>query len=156
MKYFYLEPEAVSLSSGENTVMDTRFHPPIVSRFHCVFDVWLGDALVEDNPCWLATASAAKSILAADLTGVSTDTVEVTPSEFFHEICPGRELPEFTWLKVHGKPGVDDFGVNKSVRIVGNEGPVDPRTYTLVVSERALKLLLRLGIKHATCSKYPP
>ena len=45
----------------------------------------------------------------------------------FEELYPGRELPRFRWLDVHGRPGRDDFGLDSD--------------FVLVVSERALEAL---------------
>lgn len=42
VKYFYLEPE-VSGGLGDDAIMDTGVHPPVVTRLHYEFDGWLGD-----------------------------------------------------------------------------------------------------------------
>jgi len=153
MKYFYLEPE-VAGGIGTGTVMDRRFHPPAVSRLHYEFDTWLGDALLESFPCWITTASAAETIMASGITGVSIGAVKVTTSELFQDLYPNRALPKFVWLKVEGTPGRDDFGVAKGFKITGAEKPSEARRFCLVVSERALFLLRGLGIAHATISKF--
>jgi hypothetical protein len=63
------------------------------------------------------------------------DEVEVTTSGQFKELYPGRVLPQWLWMKVDGKPGVQDFGIGMGVR--------------LIVSERALDLLKRVGFSNA-------
>jgi len=153
MKYFYLEPE-VAGSVGPNTTMDSRFFPPIVSRLHYEFDTWLGDVLLESFPCWIATSQAAQKIMTSGFTGVSLGEVEVTTSELFRDLYPSRKLPKFTWLKIEGTPGRDDFGVAKGSKITDSAKSFDRLTFSLVVSERALFLLRGLGIAHALIYKF--
>jgi hypothetical protein len=57
-------------------------------------------------------------------------------------------------MKVVGDPGKEDFGTCKPVAISARELLIDPKRFTLVVSQRALDLLQRLGIPHATVEKY--
>jgi hypothetical protein len=153
MKYFYLEPEAVG-EIGERTIMDPSFHPPIVTKLHWVVDHWIGDVLVELFPCWIVTAAAMKQIKLAELTGMSIDDVEVTVSDQFHEFHPSRGLPKFVWMKVEGLPGRDDFGVPKGFKVTGSEKPYSGRRFRLAVSRRAIDLLRRLGISHATVEDF--
>jgi hypothetical protein len=153
MKYFNLEPE-VAGGVGKGTEMDRRFHPPIVRNLHYEFDVWLGDALLEGFPCFIATKPAADKIAATGLSGVSLGPVEVTTSGLFQDMYPNRKLPKFVWLKIDGAPGHDDFGVAEGFRITGSEKPLDSRRFGLVVSERALILLRGLGIEHALVSSF--
>ncbi|MDX8514926.1 hypothetical protein [Mesorhizobium captivum] len=134
MKYFYLEPE-VSGGLGDNTVMDSSVHPPIVTRLHYEFDGWLGDVIVTSFPCYLVTEDVKEKILKDGFSGVRFDKVEVTTSELFEEMQPDLELPPFVWLKVDGEAGHDDFGLAEDHR--------------LVVSESVLDVLRPLGISNA-------
>ncbi|MER9356938.1 MULTISPECIES: hypothetical protein [unclassified Mesorhizobium] len=134
MRYFYLEPE-VSGGPGDNSVMDTSVHPPIVTRLHYEFDGWLGDAMVTSFPCYLVTEGVERKILESRFSGVTFDKVEVTTSELFEEMQPDQKLPPFVWLKVSGKAGLDDFGIAKD--------------YRLVVSESVLDVLKLLGVSNA-------
>lgn len=134
MRYFYVEPE-VAGGLGENTVMDTRIHPPLVTKLHYEMDGWLGDVLLESFPCFIVTISAMRRLQEAQLSGAGFDDVEVTRSSQFDDIYPGREIPGFAWLKPVGVAGSDDFGASP-------DG-------VLVVSERALGLLQGLGIPNA-------
>jgi hypothetical protein len=154
MRYYYLEPEAVG-ETGDRTIMDASFHPPIVTKLHWLIDHWIGDVLVQLFPCWITTVSAMNQIKLAGLTGVSFGELESTTSEQFREFHPNRRLPEFVWMKVEGTPGHDDFGVDKSYKIGETQKPFDYHRFTLVVSERALDLLQRLGISHATIEDLP-
>lgn len=139
MKYFYVEPE-VAGGLGQNTVINRNVHPPIVSKLHYHFDGWLGNLLLESFPCFIVTESARQKIQSAGFTGIEFDQVEITKSEQFQELYPNRQLPEFVWLKVNGKPGQHDFGIAPDAR--------------LVVSERALKVLRELGISQALVTDF--
>jgi hypothetical protein len=153
MKYYYLEPE-VSGDIGERTVMDPSVHPPIVTKLNYEFNMWPCDVLIESFPCWIVTAPTIKKIQLAQLTGVSFDDVETTMSEQLRDISLNRQLPAFVWMKVHGTQGRDDFGVGKNFVISTVTKPFDPRSFILVVSQRALDLLQQLGISHATCEEF--
>lgn len=132
--FFYVEPE-VAGALGDNTVMDTDIHPPVVRQLHYRFDGWLGDVLVESFPCFVVTAEAAGALVALELTGVELGPVEVTKSDTFEDIHPQRELPRFAWLKPRGTAGESDLGAAPDGR--------------LVVSKRALEALQSLGIANA-------
>jgi hypothetical protein len=64
----------------------------------------------------------------------------VSKSHQFQDFHPEQKLPQFSWLKVDGNAGHDDFGVARNTR--------------LVVSERGLKLLQELGIPNAEVSDF--
>jgi hypothetical protein len=139
MKYFYIEPE-VAGGLGENTVMNRSVHPPVVTKLHYQFDGWLSDVLLESFPCFIVTELAKQELQVAQLTGARFDEVAVTTSEQFHELYPTRQLPNFFWFKVDGKAGLDDFGTAPDDR--------------LVVSERAIALLRKLGISRALVTEF--
>jgi len=128
--YYYIEPE-VAGGLGCNTMMDRSSHPPIVSRLHYKFDGWLDDELLETFPCYIITKRLWKVIQDEEFTGVESAPVEISLSEVFQELYPNRKVPDFVWLKVSGKAGIDDFGITSDNR--------------LVVSERVLNLL---GLKY--------
>lgn len=134
MKYFYVEPE-VAGGLGPNTVMDRRAHPPIVKRLHYQFDGWLGDALVESFPVFVLTEEGAERLREAGVTGIRFAAAEITVSRQFAEMYPGRQLPNFIWLQVIGRPGVEDFGMSSDRR--------------LVISSRALDVLLGIQLSNA-------
>lgn len=109
MNHFYLEPE-VSGGFGDDTVMDTSVHPPVVSRLNYEFDGWLGDVIVTSFPCYLVTEDAKAKILGNGFSGAGFDKVEVTKSELFEEMQPDLELPPFVWLKVDGRQATTTSG----------------------------------------------
>lgn len=129
-----LEPE-VAGELGENTILDTSVHPPIVSYFHHRFEGWLGDDLLEVFPCFLVTSALAKALEEAGLVGFSLDDVEVSVSLEFEFMYPGRVLPEFRWLKITSKDREADFYLRPD--------------HHLEVSSRALDILRRFNLAYA-------
>lgn len=132
---FYTICPEVAGGFGENTILERSSGRTQVHRLHYVFDGWLGDELLERTPCFIVTARLRREIDQAGMTGVKYDDVEVSTSDVFEEMHPGRQLPKFLWLKVEGRPGTDDFGIGADLR--------------LVVSARALELLKRNGVSEA-------
>ncbi len=126
MEWSVLDPE-VAGGWGERTVADTSVHPPLVAALHYQFDGWLGDELLTSFPCYIVTRTLGDKLTEARLNGFQLASVEISVSEQFEEIYPGRRLPEFYWLQVVGSPGIDDFGIS--------------RRHSLVVSDRTLAVL---------------
>ena len=141
MNYYVIEPE-VAGGLGGNTVIDQSVHPPKIARLHYNFEGWLGDVLLESFPCFIATEGVVQELVSMRSTGVSFGDVEITKTKQFEEIYPGRQLPKFRWLKVSGKPGVDDFGMTHDFR--------------LVVSQRVLDLLESHGLDNAIVDPFNP
>jgi hypothetical protein len=133
-EYYVVEPE-VAGGFGERTEIDRSSGKMNVKKLHYQFDGWLGDHLLESTPCFIVSEQMAREIEREKLIGVEFDGVEVTRSDQFRDLYPDRQLPTFIWLKVNGTPGRDDFGIARGLR--------------LVVSNRALELLKRIGISHA-------
>ena len=139
MQYFIVKPE-VAGGLGEHTSMDGSTHPPEVTSLHYVFDGWSGDVLLTSFPCYIVTPEARKELERMQVTGASFAPVEISKSETFDELFPGRELPKFSWLRVDGVAGVDDFGIAKDLR--------------LTVSKRVLDVLSGMGLREAVITKY--
>ncbi len=129
-----LYPE-VAGELGENTLMNTAVHPPVVSHLHHRVEGWLGDDLLKAFPCFLVTPALAKALEEAGLVGFSLDDVEVSVSLEFLDMYPGRVLPEFRWLKITGEDREADFCLTPDHR--------------LEVSSQALEVLRRFNITHA-------
>lgn len=134
MKYFCVEPE-VAGGIGENIVMDRSVHPPVVTRLHYEFYGWGGDVLLTTFPVFIVTGEAAEEFRRQGLTGFTIDSVECTRSAEFDELYPGVELPQFVWLRIEEGEGRQDFETTLGGR--------------LVVSERAIEVLKRMGIANA-------
>ena len=137
--YYFFEPE-VSGGLGGNSVVDTSVHPPIVSKLNYRFDGWLGDDILESFPCYVITESLKKKLESTALCGYQIDQVEVTKSDQFEDLYPGKKLPVFYWLKIIGEAGKDDFGVADD--------------YRLVISDKALKVINDFNVAQADIEKY--
>ena len=83
----------------------------------------------------------AHDIKLKNLTGVSLADMETSHSITFETLNPGRQLPEFVWLKINGKPGGDDFGI-------AGDGK-------LIVSAKALVVLRSFNLNHCDIAPYP-
>lgn len=138
--YYVIEPE-VAGGWGENTKF-TRIpgRPVTIHKLHCQFDGWLGDNLVESSPCYIVTDRLAAEIARMKLTGVQFDKVEVSKSGQFDELYPQMDLPKFEWMKIEGSSGEDDFGLTDDLQ--------------LIVSQKALTVLERLGVANANVETY--
>lgn len=131
-RYFRLGPE-VAGGLGRKTVVEGDGYPPNVTRLHYEFYGWLGDDLLRAFPCYVVTERLRAAIEESSPTGCSFDQVLVTTTTEFRALFPDVQLPRFSWLRVVGQPGVDDFGM----------GEDPPR---LIVSEQVLEVLKRFSI----------
>jgi hypothetical protein len=140
MRFYKLDPE-VAGGWGPNTVFSrTPGQPLVIHKFHYQFDGWLGDELLESDPCFIVTQRLAEAIRNAGLSGYVLRPVETSTSEQFQEIYPNRQIPIFEWLEITGKAGVDDWGVD-----------VDGR---LVVSSEALAVIKSTTLNHCEVSEF--
>lgn len=139
MKYYTLSPE-VAGELGEHTEMDTSVHPPVITRLHYEFSDWLGDELVESFPVFLISTALGEEVTRAGLSGFVLADAETSVSEDAEELLGGETIPEFRWLKITGRPAVDDFGQTEQAR--------------LVVSERALEVLRRGSLNNCDIEDY--
>ncbi|MFW9995563.1 MAG: hypothetical protein ACFFD4_26230 [Candidatus Odinarchaeota archaeon] len=138
--FYYIEPE-VAGDWGDNIIVDTSVHPPIVTRLHYEFiNVWLGDDILETFPCFIVTDRLKKALELARFSGYTIDDVEVSVAVDFRVMYPNRTLPEFHWLKIHGVAGKDDFGIAEDLR--------------LVISTRVLGVLRKFNLEHAESEEF--
>jgi hypothetical protein len=140
MKYYQIEPE-VAGGWGKNTVFTQPPGKPwVVHKLHYEFDGWLGDELLTSAPCFIGTERLALEIQGQRLTGVRFDKAEITTSDQFRELYPDQGLPKFVWLRIEGSPRQNDFWMTSDL--------------DLIVSERALDVLIRCGISHAAVIEF--
>lgn len=139
MDFWRIDPGVVEL--GLNTKMDTTEFPPVVSHLHVDFTGWGGSALLQCFPVFVVTRALSDALVASGLTGARMADVEVTLDEQCRDLLP-RPLPEFVWMQVGGEPFRDDVAVGDDHR--------------LVVSQRALDLLLLHGLPDCTIERAYP
>lgn len=132
--FFYIEPE-VAGGIGPKSETHRENGKLVVTRLNYEFSGWLGDAVLESTPCFVATDEARQMIENAALSGVAFGDVEVTRSGIFNDLYGDKHLPWFHQMIVDGKPCADDFGLAADLR--------------LIVSDRALDVLKRAGVSHA-------
>jgi len=70
----------------------------------------------------------------ANATSCSFGSVTITTSEEFKELYPTRRLPAFSWLRIDGIAGRDDFGSSQAG--------------TLVVPDRVLEMMKLARFAH--------
>lgn len=136
--YYVLEPE-VPGGLGENTVLDTSVHPPIIHHLHYQFDGWLGDDILEGFPCFFCSDRLAEQFRKVGLKGFYLEEFETSTSDEFKELFPETILPKFYWLKITGVLG-DDFLLSANHR--------------LVVSEAVISILKAFNIAHCDIVDY--
>lgn len=137
MNFYTLDPE-VAGGLGKHTVMNTSVHPPVVSELHYELDTWLGDDIIQSFPCYLATERLKRKIESSSMVGIQFAPLKFDVTADFKDRHPSKAVPNFTWLKITGCAGKDDFGTEANGR--------------LVVSERALKLLQDFNLNHCEVS----
>ncbi|HSI83704.1 MAG: hypothetical protein ACAI35_05730 [Candidatus Methylacidiphilales bacterium] len=138
--YFHIEPE-VAGARGEQTIADRSAHPPVISRLHYDFAGWLGDQLLTTFSSFIATEELFTILEGQKFTGFEKRAVIVTTNEQFRNLYPDRVLPQFHWLYITGRPGVNDLGLANDC--------------DLIVSEAALKAIKPLCPHDLEVSEYP-
>ena len=142
MNYFALEPEVAGNIFGVKSVVDVSVHPPKVTHLDYQFDGWLDDEILASFPCFIVTLKLKNVLATSKFSGVEFDACDVSRSDAFDEWYPDKQLPNFAWLKVFGRAGVDDFGLYENKR--------------LVVSEPVLKTLQQFHFEHCTVKEFEP
>lgn len=140
MKLHKLEPE-VAGGFGENTIVSNlnnvrlKQEKPIIDHLHYEFSGWLGDEILETTPCFIITEGLACSIQRSDLKGYIFADVEISISEKFGELYPGRTLPKFRRIIPQGTVEVnehvfknwsgDDFCLSQGSILIVTEKALD-------------------------------
>ncbi len=132
--HYNVEPE-VAGQLGPNSRLDTSTFPPKVHKLEYIFDGWLGDAILESFPCFLLRKDAADAWVASGVNGFDLDIVSVGKSAVFEDLYPGRDLPQFYWLKPKGLPTIDDVALSEK--------------NVLVLSKKAIEALRPFGLDNA-------
>lgn len=146
MKYYALGAEAAG-DFGVNTVRGpVSDRPPKVSYFHFQFERYPHDDLLEALATYICTTRLAEALRANKLTGFDIGDVEISFDEQFHiwaELHKGEQIPEYVWLKVTGRPGIDDFGMVQG-----------PCKFPLVISDKAMRVLKQFKLSFCDIENY--
>ena len=135
-RYYQLEPE-VPGGLGPQVLMELRPDAyPLVQRPDLEFSYgYLGDDLLTTHPVYFVTTALAETLSASALTGFALSTdLEVSVDPQLLELDPDWVPPSIEWLRVHGAPERDDFGLTTDA--------------SLIVSARALDVLRSHRIRH--------
>lgn len=142
MPFFFIKPETSGHPLG-SVEPDRPGKQPLAEAVRCRFDTWLGDDLVRPYPVFLVTTRLKRALEhLPEAAGFSFAPARVSGSPFFKRYSPGKRLPRFWRLRVHGRPGRDDMGI----------APDE----SLVVSGRVLDVLISFSLKRAGMCQYVP
>ena len=133
---YFIEPE-VSGQFGDETILDTSTHPPVVNRLHFVFYGWLGDDIIECFQVFLVSYQLLQLINQSSLTGYQIGNCIIKESEEFKILHPEINLPQFFWFQVKGTES-DDFSIYNN---------------RLKVSDKAFYILKSFNLNHASIEK---
>jgi hypothetical protein len=140
---YVLEPD-VSISYGENSIVDRGVNPAKIEHAHIVVEEDVDDAIMTTSPFFIFTKALADDIGIQKMTGVQFDEVEVSVSKKFVERMKREEksisLPELCYAKVEISQG-NDFN-----RVDG--------VYGLVISQNARNLVEKHGLKYGIIKPY--
>lgn len=142
MKLFMLEPE-VAGEMGSNTVYDNYDEVrdngayPKISYLHFVFLGWLGDDILESTPCFIVTEKLMERIKESKLSGCKFEKIEISLSDEFNEMYPGRKIPNFVRIIPTGNIKIEN---NTYTDWTGEDFNLSDKLY-LVVSQKALDII---------------
>lgn len=140
MRFFLLQPP-VAGQFGPNAIVDTSTRPAKVTKYHYEIHHWLGDAFLTTMGTYIGSSELVDALMELNPTGIVFDTVEVTANDIFGLMKSSVDsIGKFYWFKITGLAGEDDFGLNNNWR--------------LVVSERALRVMMKLNIENCGILQY--
>jgi hypothetical protein len=146
MRFFAISPEAAGQLGNSCVHGDITERPVQIIEADFEFQFYPHDDLLDGFYTYACAQSLAEALIKSDLNGFTLAPLRVSFEERFHqwaELHKGEELPEYQWLKVTGRAGIDDFGLI--------HGPVN---MPFIVSERALRLLKQFRITHCEIETY--
>ena len=133
MKFYRYRPE-VSGDYGENTVYIGKRsdHPRVVTHLHYEFCYWPEDDMLACLFHFIGTERLKVALegVSPPLTGIAFDQVEISgDNQEFRRVerkgRPDSALGKWYWFKITGKPGVDDFGLATTAKLVISERVVE-------------------------------
>lgn len=146
MRFFAIAPEAAGNLGNDCVHGDITERPVQIYQPDFEFQFWPQDDLLDGFFTYACTRRLAEALVHNNLTGFELDDLKISFEERFHqwaELHKGEVFPEFVWLKIQGRVGIDDFG-----ELVG------PVPKSLVVSERALQVLKQFKLGFCDIENY--
>jgi hypothetical protein len=150
--FYVLTPEVAGIAGDHAVRINPLARPQQFSRFHIALDYLPEDPIVEVDNNFAVTRPLADKLKAIAASGFALAPVEISTSDTFDDLNHDKgKIPAFQWLKLTGKPGVDDFGLAK---VKGADPDCSP-LWRLVVSKRVLDALRAVGIKFCEVKPWP-
>jgi hypothetical protein len=104
---------------SESAEVDFSVYPPLVQTCRCALDTLPTSHLFEIFPCIIVHAALGNALRKAGLTGIRLQDAHVESSDAFRSSRTGHpRFPLFKWCQIVGKAGLDDFGMDRVVRLI--------------------------------------
>ncbi|WP_409343988.1 hypothetical protein [Paenibacillus sp. MBLB4367] len=145
MRLFILKPEVAGGFGDDSVIIRENGIIKEITHLHYEFEGWLGDDLLK-GPGIIVTRALADAMVNSDLNGYNLKDVQVSSTDMFKEMYPGRELPEFRWLVPLGEIDVDTVNRTKIVGWSGHDICLIKKV-RFAVSEKALELFKKFKIE---------
>lgn len=146
MRFFAILPEAAGQMGNSCIHGEITERPVEIIHADFEFQFWPHDDLLCGFYIFACSKSLAESLVTSGLNGFELAELNVSFEERFYqwaELHKDEQLPEYQWLKIVGRAGIEDFGLV--------QGPTE---MPLVVSERALSLLKQFKLQRCDIETY--
>lgn len=146
VNFYLLGPEAAGQLGNACVHGDLGERPVKILVTDFEFQFWPHDDLLCGFYTYACTPQLAEALKGSNLTGFELDKLNVSFEERFHqwaELHKEEALPEYQWLKITGRAGVDDFGLING-----------PCPLPLVVSGRAFGILNQFKLEYCDIENY--
>lgn len=132
--------------AGPATEIDNSVSPATVIKPHCLIDVSPRSDIFEIDNWAIVTKSLGVALVNAECSGFCLREAQFEHGEALLAFRgTSVKLPDLVWCDVTGKPGADDFGFDRGIR--------------LIISRRAKEIIEKgphEGVIFVTGSKAPP
>jgi hypothetical protein len=124
-----LEP-LIAGELGDDTVLDTGSHPPLVRSVEFVLDAPTDEDLIESFPVFLVSEELGSALAAAKLNGFRLDDADVRPSSEYLAVFGEVPHKRYRWLRMISS-GASDCWLDDQYRLC-----VSDRMYSLISRHR--------------------
>jgi hypothetical protein len=116
-KYFFVQLPGCG-ETGPKAEMDISVHPPRVLRLHCLMDMIPMSDIFEIYPSVVVTKAFGEALTRANCSGFTLKAAHFEPSEYYREFHASEKLPDLIWCDITGESGLDDFGLERGMRLI--------------------------------------